>query len=153
MKAYFLKQIAYERWANEQILTALSQLSVPDERALLLFSHLLSSSSMWLSRIHATPFTTTLFQERTLAESEQLMIENTNAWNTFIDTASPQELERVISYVFPVDGSNKKMSISDAITHLINHSSYHRGQIIARIKGNVPQLPLTTYILFASENE
>jgi uncharacterized damage-inducible protein DinB len=153
MKAYFLKQIAYERWANEQILTALSQLYVPDDRALLLFSHLLSSSSMWLSRIHATPFTTTLFQERTLAECEQLMIENTNAWNAFIDTASPQELERVISYVFPVDGSNKKMSISDAITHLINHSSYHRGQIIARIKGNVPQLPLTTYILFASENE
>jgi uncharacterized damage-inducible protein DinB len=47
--------------------------------------------------------------------------------------------------------SKRKMSIEDAITHIINHSSYHRGQIVASIKGKVDELPLSTYIMYASE--
>jgi uncharacterized damage-inducible protein DinB len=47
--------------------------------------------------------------------------------------------------------SKRKIKIEDAIIHLINHSSYHRGQIITSIKGKVDELPLSTYIIYASE--
>jgi uncharacterized damage-inducible protein DinB len=43
------------------------------------------------------------------------------------------------------------MKIEDALIHIINHSSYHRGQIIANIKGKVDELPLSTYIIYASQ--
>jgi uncharacterized damage-inducible protein DinB len=48
-------------------------------------------------------------------------------------------------------GEPSKISIEDLLIHLVNHSSYHRGQIIIKLKGKLAQLPLTTYIAFATE--
>ena len=75
MKNKFIKQFEFELWANTLILNALRKLKEKDDRAMLLFSHFLSSHCMWLSRVNKTEFTCTLFQERTLDECEQLMKE------------------------------------------------------------------------------
>ena len=65
MKNKFIKQFEFEYWSNGTILKALQNLTEKDSRAMLLFSHLLSSHCMWLSRVNKTDFTCTLFQERT----------------------------------------------------------------------------------------
>ncbi|MBI3235791.1 MAG: DinB family protein [Bacteroidetes bacterium] len=122
-----------------------------DERALLLFSHLLSSSHMWLSRVKTEDITTTLFQERTLEGCELLLNENTNNWIEYIDQANDEELNRIIQFTFPIDGTQKKMSVINAIMHIVHHSSYHRGQIVSKLKGCVEELPLVTYIVYAFE--
>jgi uncharacterized damage-inducible protein DinB len=153
MREYFLKQFAFEQWSNGTILSALQQLSQPNERAVLLFSHLLSSHSMWLSRVTHTPFTCTLFQERTLAECEQLIAENYNGWQQWLQQASNEDLAANMPFMpaWEQNPVQRMVTVQDAITHLINHSSYHRGQIVAGIKGMVPQLPLSTYIMYASK--
>lgn len=148
---YFIKQFAYEEWANRLIFDSLKKISGLEERPLLLFSHLLSAHSMWLSRLKAEQFTTALFQQRTLAECEALMKQNTLAWKNYLNSITETELERVIHFIMPTDGSKRKTRVSDALSHLISHSAYHRGQIVAGIKGKVPELPLTTYVAFASE--
>jgi uncharacterized damage-inducible protein DinB len=152
MKELLIKQINFEHWANSTLLAAMREANPLDDRALLLFSHLLSSGSMWLSRLLATPFTTTIFQERTLAECEVLMNQNTNGWLAYLQQADDKELNRIVDFIFPIDGSNKRMAVADAVMHVVHHSSYHRGQLIARIKGSVEKLPLVTYIVYASEN-
>ena len=152
MKELLIKQINFEHWANSTLLVTMKEANPLDDRALLLFSHLLSSSCMWLSRLKATPFTTTIFQERTLAECEELMHQNTNGWLAYLQQADDKELSRIVDYIFPIDGSNKRMAVSDAVMHVVHHSSYHRGQIITRLKGSVEKLPLVTYIVYASEN-
>ena len=73
MKDHFIKLIDSEIWANKLLSETIEKSGEKDERALLLFSHLLSSYSMWMSRITGKEITTTLFQERTLAESKILM--------------------------------------------------------------------------------
>lgn len=151
MKNSLLKHFEYELWANKMILEALRKINDGDERSLLLFSHLLAGHSMWLSRIKAKEFTTTLFQERNLDEIEILMHKNALNWNAYLQTISDDELKRVIHFIYPPDGSKRKMNIGDAITHLISHSTYHRGQIVARMKGKIEPLPHTTYIAYASE--
>ena len=151
MKETLIKQMEFENWANSQLLSSLYKADPLDERALLLFSHLLSASNMWLSRIKAEPLTTTLFQERTLPECELLLKENTQQWFAYLQAASDDELNRVVEFIFPLDGSKRKMRISDAIIHIAHHSSYHRGQIVSRLKGCVEPLPLVTYIIYASE--
>lgn len=153
MKNKFLKQFEFEYWSNGTILKALRSLKEKDERALFLFSHLLSSHCMWLSRVNKTGFICTLFQERTLDECEQLMKENLEGWKKYLSDKSVADLETDIEFMaaWETNPTKRKMTIEDAFIHCINHSSYHRGQIIASIKGKVDELPLSTYIIYASE--
>lgn len=140
-----------EVWANQVLANTLEKAGNPDERSLLLFSHILSSYSMWLSRVHGTEITTTLFQERSLEESKLLMQQLFPELKKYLVQADDNEINRIIQFTFPLDGSQRRLSVADAITHLATHSSYHRGQIISRLKEKVEVLPLTTYIAFAME--
>ncbi len=151
-KNKFIKQFEFEFWSNMLILQALKKLEQPDDRAILLFSHLLSSHCMWLSRVNNADFTCTLFQERTLEACEQLMAENLAGWKEYLGDKTPEALESEIEFMglWENPPQKRRMSIDDAMLHLINHSSYHRGQIVARIKGKVDELPLTNYIMYAS---
>jgi uncharacterized damage-inducible protein DinB len=153
MKDHFIKLIDSEIWANKLLSETIEKSGEKDERALLLFSHLLSSYSMWMSRITGKEITTTLFQERTLAESKILMNNVFADFKNYVNQVNNDELNRVIHFTFPLDGSKRKLSVADALLHLVTHSSYHRGQIIARLKGKIEPLPLTTYIAFAMEKD
>ena len=153
MQHKFIKQFEFEYWSNDTVLKALRALKEKDDRAMLLFSHLLSSHCMWLCRVNSTDFTCTLFQERTLDECELLMKENLEGWKKYLASTSVEDLEQQIEFMaaWETNPSKRTMSIEDALIHIINHSSYHRGQIIASIKGKVGELPLCTYIIYASE--
>jgi uncharacterized damage-inducible protein DinB len=153
MNEFLKKQVLFEQWANTQLLSVMQKANPLNDRALLLLSHLLSSANMWLSRVKGTPLTTTLFQERSLEECRQLIDENTSGWLHYIDSADAAELNRIVHFIFPIDGSKKKMGVTDAVLHMVHHSSYHRGQIVSLLKGTVDVLPLVTYIVYASEND
>ena len=149
----FTKQFEFEAWSNIMILKSLRLLKEPDARAFTLFSHLLSSHSMWLSRVNRTAFTCTLFQERTLDECETLIAQNLAGWKTYLADKSTEDLDQSIEFMsaWESNPTKRRIKIDDALIHIINHSSYHRGQIVAGIKGKVDELPLSTYIIYASE--
>ena len=149
LKNHLLKMLDSEIWANQQLVDTIEKAKTPDERTLLLFSHLLSSYSMWLSRVQGVEITTALFQERTLEESKVLMKNMFPELKNYLLQADEAEMNRVIHFTFPLDGSQRKLSVLDAITHVVTHSTYHRGQIMARLKDKVETLPLTTYIAYA----
>jgi uncharacterized damage-inducible protein DinB len=148
-----VKHFEFEHWSNTLILQSLQSLQTSDDRAVLLFSHLLSSHSMWLSRVTKTEIKCTLFQERTLDECKLVMEDNLNGWKNFLLDKTDNDLEQTIEFMsaWEANSSKRRMAIEDAITHLINHSSYHRGQIVQLLKGKVNELPLSTYIIYASE--
>ncbi len=153
MLLQLIKQFQFEQWSNTLILNTLKAATENDERAMLLFSHLLSSHSMWLSRVNKSSFTCTLFQVRTLDECELLIHENFIGWQKYLTTVSLIDIEQNIEFLaaWETIPSKRIITIQDAIIHIINHSSYHRGQIVASLKGKVPQLPLSTYIMYASK--
>lgn len=149
----FIKQFEFEFWSNSTILDAFKIIENLDSKPLNLFSHLLSSHSMWLSRLNHKHFTCTLFQERTIEECEILMQENLEGWQQYLNSKSGADLEQSIEFMAAWEAipSRRKMIIEDALTHIINHSSYHRGQIVSLIKGKIDALPQSTYIIYASE--
>lgn len=120
---------------------------------MLLFSHLLSSHCMWLSRENKTNFNCKLFQERTLDECKQMMKENLEGWKKYSADKLLQDLEQYIEFMaaWEANTSKRRISIEDVLIHIINRSSYHRGQIIASIKYKIDELPLSIYIIYASE--
>jgi uncharacterized damage-inducible protein DinB len=152
MKALLTKQIQFEHWANSELLKSLRKANPLHERALSLFSHIVSPGQMWLNRVKGEPITTTLWEERTLDQCEVLLKQNTEQWLAYLDQASDAELKRVFEFTFFLDGSTKQISVADSIMHVVHHSSYHRGQIVSLLKGIIEPLPLVTYIGFVIEN-
>lgn len=80
MKPLLIKQIKFEHWANTQVLSCLKNAISLEEKTLLLFSHILSVSNIWLSRLQDQTITSQLFQVRTISECEVLLESNTKNW-------------------------------------------------------------------------
>ncbi len=151
MKKLLIKQIKFEQWANLEIVKAMKSAIGLDDRALLLLSHILSAQKIWLNRIKGESSIVQMFQERNLAECETLIHENTNTWLHYLEDIDETELNRIFEFIFPIDGSKKRISVADSITHFLHHASYHRGQIVLKLKGSVDILPFPQFVIFSSE--
>ncbi len=151
MKNLLIKQMQFEFWANTELLNNLKKANSLNPRALLLFSHLLSAGSMWLNRLKNEALTTTLLHERTVEECEILLVNLKVGWGNYFEIVTVEELNKVIEFTSPIDNSKRSIKAGDAIMHVVHHSSYHRGQIITLLKGSIEQLPLITYMPFASQ--
>jgi uncharacterized damage-inducible protein DinB len=151
MKQLLIKQIQFEKWANLEILAAMKMAKPLDDRALLLLSHILSAAKIWLNRIQGEVSTVAMFQERSLLECETLIAENTQNWLDYLDTIDENDLHHIFEFIFPIDGSKRKISVIDGATHLLHHSSYHRGQIVLKLKGSVDILPFPQFVVFSSK--
>jgi uncharacterized damage-inducible protein DinB len=151
MHRHFIKLFEYEKWANSVLENMMQQAgSQLPTRALFLYSHILSSHSMWLNRFRNEPIVAQLFQERTLPACQVLMTENHDGWLRHLQTMPDEQFENVIAYTNALTGESQKMVISDALTHLIMHSAHHRAQIIVLFKGIIEPLPLINYIMYAA---
>lgn len=141
----------FEFWANTELLQTLKLANPLNERALLLFSHINSANTIWLNRLKEETISTTLFQNRNLFECERLLNANNINWTTYLEQITEKELEEILEFDFPIDGSKRSLSKKDAIFHITNHSSYHRGQIISLLKNSVENLPMLGYVFFVSK--
>jgi len=150
LKKLFLKQIDYERWANETVLLALQEAQETEGRAVDVFGHLLALGQIWLDRVHGRPLQLGMWELKTLEECQTLITKNTQEWLSYLESKTEPELETYVEIIF--FGSPKRMSIIDGISTFLNHSSYHRGQVIQLLKGKLEKLPLTTYIAYAVEH-
>jgi uncharacterized damage-inducible protein DinB len=147
MKEYYIKQIDFEKWSNSLTMEAISKADNPSERSLQLMGHILGGFSIWLSRIQNEKAKVGSWDNLTIEKCRELNDENHTRWSEYLNAAQDSEFERLIPFTF--FGEQSKMEINDTIIHLINHSSYHRGQIIISLKGKLEKLPLTTYIAFS----
>ena len=145
----FLKQLEYEMWANDMVIKAVSEADSPEDRVYEILSHLVISPNNWIRKILKEAPIYKSWDKLTLADSRSLSQENLLKWKDFIVNKTDNELEQYI--FFPFMGVSSKISIEDLLIHLVNHSSYHRGQIIMKLKGKLAPLPLSTYIAYATQ--
>ena len=63
------------------------------------------------------------------------------AWAAFVESAEPGHLGDVVSYVNS-KGEAWRSTVGDILTHVVLHSSYHRGQIamLVRAAGGEPAI-------------
>ena len=137
----YLKQFDFESWANKLTLKTIQEALHPEERTWQLLSHTLCTHSIWLSMVRNEEPKVKSWDIKSADECLMLIDENTKGWNDFLNGTSAEKINNLIHY----KGKELKFTLNDAIIFLINHSSYHRGQIILQLKGKVDELPLTTY--------
>jgi uncharacterized damage-inducible protein DinB len=151
----------YNRWANAHVLTAVSKLtaeqftkdlsnSFPSIRDTLV--HMVWAEWIWLMRwrgqspkivFAAGDFPDVARLKEKWSEIEAGQIE-------LINTLTEESLKTVIAY-FNTKGEEWKYPLGHMMQHVVNHASYHRGQIITMLRQLGAEAVSTDFLLLFDE--
>lgn len=150
MKAHFLKMYDYEAWANALIIKACLDLDPMPEKISAIFSHLLAAQKVWYQRL--TQGKTTQVVWPAISPEAWLSTSQTHAqaFKDFIQSLPEEDFQKSIAYQNS-KGHSFETPILEIISHVLMHSSYHRGQVIQFIKPLVEVLPQSDFIFYVRE--
>jgi len=132
MKTYFLKLYRYNAWSNDRVLGCLMQQTITDEKTLTLMSHLVVAQFLWLNRIEGLPKPPyALWQQYPLSQLQTMSAEIGSRWLAFIE--ANDTFDRLLKY-HNYTGDYFENQVDNIMIHLVNHCSYHRGQIALRLR-------------------
>ena len=148
---------AYHRWANARMLEAAGMLtdedfardlgsSFPSVRATL--AHLLSADWIWLERWRgASPTSGPDWDTGTHAALVVRWGELERAQGAFLDGLGDADLDQVVSYR-ALNGAPHSNPLSELCRHVVNHGTYHRGQVATLLRQLGVKPPQTDLILY-----
>ena len=145
MKSHFLHLFEYDYWANQQVWKSVVEKPLTNPKIANLFSHLLSAQRIWLNRCQHVSEIIPLWD--TKLDLENLMVVNHERWKAFLEKLEDGDFAKIINYQ-TTSGVAFQTKLNDILTHLINHGTYHRGQIVQLLKNERETLPATDYILW-----
>jgi uncharacterized damage-inducible protein DinB len=130
---------AYEDWANREALASLGAASPPPARSVKLLAHVLGASRLWLGRLRHAEKPAAVWPELDLARCRAALEDLGRLWTAYLEELTPAGLEETVSYVNS-KGEPWTSRVDDILSHVVLHSSYHRGQIAAdtRASGHTP---------------
>ena len=132
MKRYFLKLYQYNVWCNKRVLDALTSQQVNDEKILSLVGHIVAAQYLWLYRIKGLPpAQVKLWGEYSLPQLISMAEEIGKEWLEFIEQT--EDFNRELTYK-NYTGDPYINNVEMIMIHLVNHSSYHRGQIAMQLR-------------------
>lgn len=133
----------YSRWADQLLLEAIRGLTpeqyaqepapgCPSIRATLV--HMADAQLIWARRIQGERATAriTQMEKPTREEAEQLLDLAYETFRHLLPTLSAERLTAPLPYV-DLKGEPHSLPLQAILWHLINHGSYHRGQITASL--------------------
>ena len=133
MKEYFKELLEYSHYYNLEIIKKFNDgdlhFMVPD-RAIKLLSHTLNAQKIWNSRLAGKENGVDVWQDLPVDQMEFAEKEN---FQETLGLLEKEELDRVVKYKNS-KGESYENSVRDIIFHVINHSTYHRGQIATEFR-------------------
>ena len=146
-QSQLLDLFCYNQWANKLFYPYLKLPDSSSKRILSLFSHISAAQIIWASRLLGKENVVAPFEQ--FPENEILFInqESNEILISYIQKLEESELNGVCVYTNS-DGTKFESTISEILTHLVNHGTHHRGQLsmILRQEGFAP--PVTDYIAY-----
>ena len=122
------QELAYNAWANREAFRSLCSARTVPERAIAVMAHIAAAEWLWLRRLghHAPPME--VWPALPLAECEGQLRELSRAWQAYLDGVTLESLRQQIRYTNS-KGEEWSNTVADVLTHVVLHSSYHRGQV------------------------
>ncbi len=151
----------YNNWANHRILAAVRGLGTPDvirdlrtsySSVQSTLTHILWAEWLWLKRWEGESpkrvFGLEEFPDREAIEAAWANLERDR--QAFINNLTEERLKTRISYE-NLRGQRYEYSLGHMMQHLVNHSTYHRGQVVTLLRqlGHTP--PATDFLVFLDE--
>jgi uncharacterized damage-inducible protein DinB len=130
-------QFGYNEWANREVLAAI-RAGGADDRSLQLMAHIFSAERLWLERMQQRPPSLPVWPNADLEQCEAQAAEMAKLWREYLDGING-DFSRVVAYKNS-KGESWTSTVLEILTHVVMHSSYHRGQIAShmRSKGKTP---------------
>jgi len=151
----------YNRWASARVLESASTLSrqqfvetipssFPSVRDTLV--HILWAEWVWLQRWNGTsPKTPFEPQDFPTAEALGSRWEQVHAGQAdFLRSLAERDLARIVRYV-NLHGETWEYALWKQLVHVVNHSSYHRGQVVTMLRQLGAAPPSTDLLVFYDE--
>lgn len=134
--------IRYNEVAESKVLESFLNTATELPEAEYLFSHILNASHIWICRIEGVKNTYERFDIHSKEKFHTLHKENMLKLYALAEL----DLDRIIGYTTSAGTffEDKKM---DILVHLVNHSTYHRGQIALEFRRNAVEPPVTDFIV------
>jgi uncharacterized damage-inducible protein DinB len=145
MIPFFTDKFEYNHHCNSRIIEQIEQ-SPPSyvERVQRLIGHTLNAQNVWNHRIIGEPPTQMVWDTFGI---ERLHFLNDENHELSLDILKSRGLSENIQYI-ESKGDAYSNSVENILFHIINHSTYHRGQLVTTLKQN-RVIPLSTdYILY-----
>lgn len=135
--AYYQRLLRYNAWANAETIGSLD--GAAPSQALRWMGHIVGAELLWLSRLTSEPTSLGVWPELDQAACAARLEELAGAWPRFLSSLGPDDLGEGIAYRNS-KGEFWTSAVADILTHVVTHSSYHRGQIAAAVRaaGGVP---------------
>jgi len=148
MKNYFLRLFTFDNWANNLIIKSLEENNINDERIVRILSHVAHAQHNWYYRFIKPQNDVPVWDVLSFKEIAVRFEENGKLWLHAIETMREEDLTIPLSYLNLKKEPNMD-TVQDVFAHVVNHASYHRGQVIYLIRecGFTP--PATDLIIFA----
>lgn len=134
MNSYFNELFDYNFYCNKKLI---DQFNLPEivqtEKNIMLFSHILNAHHVWNARILGLPENLGVFQIHKINEFADIHYDNQRS--SFEIVTNTGDFEKRIDYINSQDRQFTN-TIQDILFHIINHSTYHRGQIAIESRWN-----------------
>src|SRR5215471_3810645 len=131
MKLFFSELLQYDRHFNHEIVSALlaNQTKV-SERCIRLTSHILNVHQIWNLKIQPGQLAYESWKVHPIQDLENINQENFERSTNILETF---DLDQAVEYATS-SGKIFKNSVRDILFQIINHSTYHRGQIATEFR-------------------
>ena len=139
--------IRYSQFADQLIIEVFNQYQQQMPEAEKLFSHVLNAQHIWMKRIINAPQEYSAWQIHDRSLYEKIHLEN---FLQICKVFKEADHEEIISYKNS-KGEDFSSKVSDLFFHVLNHSTYHRGQIATLFKAAGITPPVTDYIMLKRE--
>jgi uncharacterized damage-inducible protein DinB len=160
MKDYFVEQADYQRWANNELFKSLDDLSDEQRKANIglcfcdihkTMDHLLLVTRNWRARF-AGEFDKVKAGDDALLypdweELKSAVRDEFSQLKDWLAQKNPDWFRKVIEYP-GADGLQRRVSITDGLTHVMTQAVHHRGQISAactRLHAPNPEMDFEIY--------
>lgn len=159
---FLVQMFKYNKWANSRYRKVLRTIPMEDlkvntEYGLLLdrIVHIFASYEMWHKRLHnespnevikSSDFANWHELESKWVQMDDLLI-------NYVSTVSKNVIDETVSYT-SLDGRNFTRKREDILFHLVQHPTYHRGQLSSFFKhSDLPNFPATDVVVFLTASD
>lgn len=132
------RQFDYDFWANSEVLRALEAAGSPASSTQLL-AHIVAAEKLWLGRLQNQSSHLAVWPDLSLSQCGAELHDAQAAWGSYLSGLSDTDLSATCGYANS-KGEVWTNSVADILSHVVLHSSYHRGQIALDLRrsGGVP---------------